>query len=91
MVLFRHEEPIAAQLCYKSTSSTLHYVDFINSGVKFEKKMSNGNVMLLTCLRRAEDDAVKMGKKLRFSLGYFYGYQNYKAIWADPEPMYIAI
>lgn len=84
-------EPVAAQLCYKAVGATLLCVDFINSGVKLQddNKISHGSIMMLTCLRRAEQDAQALGKRLRFSFGYYYGDQTYKAVWTQPEPTFI--
>jgi hypothetical protein len=91
IVLFMRDEPVAAQLCYKTTGGTMHYVDFINSGVKVEQNTRYGNIMMLTLLRRLEGDAAKIGKALRCSLGYYYGDHTYKAIWADPVSTYISL
>jgi hypothetical protein len=84
-------EPVAAQLCYQAVGATLLCVDFINSGVKLQddNKISHGSIMMLTCLRRAEQNALALGKRLRFSFGYYYGDQTYKAVWTQPEPTFI--
>jgi hypothetical protein len=84
-------EPVAAQLCYKALGATVLCVDFINSGVKLQNdnKVSHGSIMMLTCLRRAEEDAKALGRRLRFSFGYYYGDQTYKAVWTQPEPTFI--
>jgi hypothetical protein len=92
VVLESGGEPVAAQLCYKAVGPTLSYVDFINSGVKLQddNRISHGSIMMLTCLRRAEQDARALGRRLRFSFGYYYGDQTYKSIWTQPEPTFIA-
>jgi Mig-14 len=91
IVLFMRDEPVASQLCYKSIGLNIFYVDMINSGVSIEKNTHYGNILMLGCLNRAQDDAEKYGKTLRCSLGYYYGDNTYKALWADPYPMFIAI
>jgi hypothetical protein len=91
LVLEVDGEPVAAQLCYKAVGPTLSYVDFINSGVKLQddNKISYGSIMMLTCLRRAEQDAQTLGRRLRFSFGYYYGDQTYKSVWTQPQPTFI--
>lgn len=91
VVLEVEGEPVAAQLCYRAVGASLVCIDFINSGVKLQddNKISHGSVMMLTCLRRAEQDALALGKRLRFSFGYYYGDETYKAVWTQPEPTFI--
>jgi hypothetical protein len=91
VVLEVGDEPVAAQLCYKAAGATRLCVDFVNSGVKLQddNKISHGSIMMLTCLRRAEQDARAQGRQLRFSFGYYYGDQTYKAVWTQPEPTFI--
>ena len=92
VVLEVNGEPVAVQLCFRSKGATMHCVDFINSGVRLmdDNKLSYGSVMMLTCLRRAEEDAKADGKALRFSFGYYYGDNTYKSVWTEPEPTFIA-
>jgi hypothetical protein len=92
VVLEANGEAVAAQLCYRATGASLQYVDFINSGVRLQddNHLSYGSVMMLTTLRRAEQDARAAGKTLRFSFGYYYGDNTYKSVWTDPEPTFIA-
>lgn len=88
VILCKCDEPIAAQLCYKSVGRTLFYVDFINSGVKIEKndnETSYGSIMMLLSLRKAEETSASIGKILRYSFGYYYGEQDYKAVWTEAE------
>jgi hypothetical protein len=84
-------EPVAAQLCYKALGARLLCVDFVNSGVilQDDNKISHGSIMMLTCLRRAEEEARSSGRKLRFSFGYYYGDHTYKAVWTQPEATFI--
>jgi Mig-14 protein len=91
LVLEYGNEPVAAQLCYKAVGHSMYCVDFINSGVKLQKDntISHGSVMMLTSLRRAEEDARAAGKRLRYSFGYYYGDNTYKAVWAQPEPTFV--
>lgn len=92
-VLFENREPVAAQLCYAAAGKSLFYVDFINSGVVVQKDnhISHGSIMMLCSLRRAEATASGMGRKLRYSFGYDFGAQSYKAVWTNPEPTFIGV
>lgn len=93
VILTKDGEPVAAQLCYQAVGKNMLYIDFINSGVKLEKsnEISYGSIMMLVTLRKAEEKARSLTKKLRFSFGYFYGANHYKSVWADPEETFIAI
>lgn len=93
VILCNNGEPVASQLCFTAAGKTIYYVDFINSGVKIEKNnnISYGSILMLLSLRRAEETALKMGKKLRYSFGYYYGDRTYKAIWARPEMTFIGL
>jgi len=90
-VLVKDNEPLAVQLCFKSKGKRFYYVDFINIGVKsHDRKLSYGSIMMLSTLRKAEEISSSLGKTLRFSFGYYYWQQNYKSLWANPEPTFIA-
>jgi Mig-14 len=93
VILEYRNEPVAVQLCYKCVGPTIMYVDFVNSGVKMAEGnvLSHGSVMMLTCLRKAEQEAAALGKQLRFSFGYYYGDNTYKAVWAEPQPTFVGI
>ena len=92
-VLFANREPVAAQLCYAAVGKSLFYIDFINSGVVVQRdnNISHGSVMILCGLKRAEATASRMGRKLRYSFGYDFGAQSYKAVWTNPEPTFIGL
>jgi hypothetical protein len=86
-------EPVAAQLCCRHVNAHLYYVDFINAGVQKtdDNAISYGSIMMLLSLRHAENQAKTRGVPLRFSFGFTYSDSDYKAVWADPEPTFVAI
>lgn len=92
-VLLANREPVAAQLCFVVVGKSLVYVDFINSGVRIQKDntISYGSIMLLCSLRRAEAIAAGLGRRLRYSFGYYLGPESYKAVWTEPEATFVAI
>jgi hypothetical protein len=89
-ILVKNKEPVAALLCYKAEGKTIYYVDAINLGVKLgdDRRFSYGSIMLLSNLRRSEEIAHYLNKKLRYSYGYHYGARDYKNLWAYPEKTY---
>jgi len=92
VILIKNNDPLGALLCFQCEGESIYYVDAINMGVKSmdNKHSSYGSIMLLTSLRKAEETAYSLGKTLRYSYGYYYGEQDYKNLWANPEPTFIA-
>ena len=95
VVLVKDDEPLAALLCFKCEGKKIYYVDAVNTGMKkidkSKRHESYGSILLLSSLRNTEDASLALGKTLRFSFGYFYGANDYKHLWAQPEKTYIAI
>jgi len=92
VLLTMNDKPVAVQLCYRHVGP-LYYVDFLNSGVELtdDNTVSYGSIMMLLCLRRAEEQAKALGRPLRFSYGFLGGDGGYKQVWTDPEPTFVGI
>jgi len=88
-VLVNHGEPVAAELCFRHVGHSMFYVDFVNAGVKHEQGSYYGNIMMYSCLRRAQLEAQSLTKTLRHTFGY--PYEPYKKIWAEFPPTFVGI
>jgi hypothetical protein len=92
-VLFKDKEPKAALLSWKFIGKTILYVQGVNYVYKLSerKKTPFGNIVMLASLRNAEELALTVEKRLRYSFGYYYGPQDYKNRWAKPESTFIGV
>jgi CelD/BcsL family acetyltransferase involved in cellulose biosynthesis len=86
-VLSVGERPIAVQLLFKVETPHWVLVDFVNQGVDPAFfSYSPGSVLLYLNLLQLEDDAISVGKELRFSFGY--NDALYKTQWGYPINAY---
>jgi len=86
-VLSFGEGPIAVQLLFKVETPHWVLVDFVNQGVDPAFfSYSPGSVLLYLNLLQLEDEAISVGKELRFSFGY--NDAPYKEQWGYPMSCY---
>ena len=91
-VLVDQGEPAAVLMCHIAHGRTLDCIDAILTATKpaERKRMSYGSILYFMAATRAEEMAAAARRELRYSYGFISGPSDYKNLWANAEPTFIA-
>lgn len=87
-MLTLNREPIAMEILYKNVNPRSIYVNYVNSAVDMDHaRLSPGSVLLFRNVSCCEEEALRLGKELRFCMGTSLA--PYKLPWCFFSPAYV--